>query len=36
MDFIESYDIHNQTLDQFMGFVNDEDKKNMVSFFIKI
>lgn len=33
MDFIEGYDIHNQTLDQFMNFVNDEDKKNMFSFF---
>jgi diguanylate cyclase (GGDEF)-like protein len=33
MDFIEGYDIENQTLDQFMDFIDDEDKENMFSFF---
>ncbi|OOM80277.1 phytochrome-like protein cph2 [Clostridium puniceum] len=33
MDSIEGYDINNQTLEQFMNFVDDEDKKNMLSFF---
>ena len=33
MEFIEGYDIQNQTLDQFMNFVDDDDKKIMFSFF---
>lgn len=33
MDFIQEYDIGNQTLDQFIDFVDDEDKKNMIKFF---
>ena len=36
MNIIEEYDIENQTLDQFMYFIDEEDEKNMLSFFIKI
>lgn len=34
IDNIDGYDIENQTLDQFMSFVDEEDKKNMLSFFL--
>lgn len=35
IDFIQGYDIGNQTLEQFMNFVDDEDKKNMYDFFFQ-
>jgi len=33
IDSIDGYDINNQTLEQFMNFVDDEDKKKMFNFF---
>jgi len=33
VDIIEEYNVKNQTLDQFMYFINEEDKKTMLSFF---
>lgn len=35
IDFIRGYNIANQTLEQFMNFVDDEDKKNMYDFFFQ-
>lgn len=35
IDFIQGYDISNQTLEQFMSFVDDEDKKSMYDFFFQ-
>lgn len=35
IDFIRGYNIGNQTLEQFMNFVDDEDKKNMYDFFFQ-
>jgi len=34
-DIIEEYDMQNQTLEQLMYFIHEEDKKSMLSFFTK-
>lgn len=34
-DIIEEYDVENQTLEQLMYFIHEEDKKSMLSFFTK-
>ena len=34
-DIIEDYDVKNQTLDQLIHFIDEEDKKSMLSFFTK-
>lgn len=35
VEFIQGYDINNQSLDQFMEFIDNEDKKNMFDFFFQ-
>ena len=32
-DIVKGYDVENQTLEQLMNFIHEEDKKNMLSFF---